>query len=174
MIPGWSQVQMGIVAALALALLVACGVASCQSRRADTEAEKRQAVESQLSTAIDANTSAIDTVNALRGALKEWRDLSVTPEEAAIAAASMGEIRALANQLRAEIEKAKGRDRAKPECGALLGANLERMCPGIAVGLRRAQDRDQDDLGGNSGSGREAAPARAHDGLRTALPLPGH
>lgn len=171
MILGWSQLQMGLVAGLALLLLIVGTFAGCESHRADAEQQQRIAVESQLATAVDANTSAIDTINIQKRALDVWRGLGVTPEEAAFAIAAMNDVQRLAGELKAQIDKAKEIDRAKPDCGALLGASVERMCPGIAVGLRRAQDRDENDLGGNSGPRREAAPGRAHEGLRTALPV---
>jgi hypothetical protein len=173
MIPGWSQLQLGLVAGLALLLVIVGGVASCEHNRARAEHQQRLSVEMQLAAAIDANASNQVTIGAQQRALEEWRSLGVTPEEAAIAVASMSEIRGLVAKLREAIEKAKEVDRAKPDCAALLGASIERMCPGIAAGLRRAQDSHKDAAGGSARPSREAAPSRAHEGLRTALPVPG-
>jgi hypothetical protein len=173
MIPGWSQLQLGLVAGLILLLLVVSGFAGCERRRANAEHQQRVSVEMQLGAAVDANASNQVTIGAQQRALEEWRSLGVTPEEAAIAVASMGEVLGLVAKLREEIEKAKERDRAKPDCAALLGASIERMCPGVAAGLRRAQDGHENRDGGSARPGREAARGRAHEGLRTALPVPG-
>lgn len=160
---GFSQLQAYLVAGLALALLIACGAASCQSRRADSEHQQRLAVQSQLDTAVDANTSAIDTVNAQARALKEWRDLAVTPAEAATAVAALNEALRLSYELNKAIEEAKEKDRAKPDCEALLDADFERACPATARGLRDAAAGGHEDGDGRgAGAAREAHRPEAH------------
>lgn len=122
---------------------------------------KRDEAEKLVAALTSANTDNQAAIKTLRGALAEWRALGVTPEEAAVAVASMNEIQGLAAQLQQAIEKAKETDRAKPNCAAWLDTDFESACPGIARGLRDAAGGANRNRGG-AGAGSEAPRPAPH------------
>jgi hypothetical protein len=158
---------------LLAALLVTGGFAGCEHHDANAARAERDAANDGRDTAVDANKSNLSTIDAQNKALNEWMKLGESPAAVArLVAQAMTSAKALATEANAVLA-AKEKERANPECAAVLSASLERACPAVARGLRQYASRHEDDPGRDPGAGREASPDGAHGGLRAALPVPG-
>lgn len=161
-----------VCAGLLGALMITGGFAGCEHHNAVAARAERDAAEAQRDTAIDANKSNMTTIEAQGAALNKWMSLGASPDEVAKLMASAARAIKEANQKLDEMLSAKEKDRANPECGALLGASLQRACPTIARGLRNAADGHEDGARRDPGSGGEAAAGTADGGLRAAISVP--
>jgi hypothetical protein len=147
-----------ICAGLLAALLLTGAFAGCEHRNAKQARAARDAVTAELSEATSANAEQLKTIETQSQALASWRSLGVTVDEAAAAVTSMNAYGETLKSIDEEFRKAKEKDRAIPDCAALLRVDLERVCPGIARSLRDSASGDQDGRRRSSRAGREAAP----------------
>lgn len=148
-----------VAGGLLLAAITASGVAWWQwSRAAGLEVE-RDAARADAAEALAAATAKDFTIGELRTALDQWRAL-VVPADTINAAARRTETAAAAVEARARALNAREEaDRARPDCAALLAADLAGACPAIAGGVReRAARRDARGPDPGARAGGEAAP----------------
>jgi hypothetical protein len=139
--------------------------AGCEHHNAKVARAERDAAYGQRDTAIDANHSQANTIDAQTKALAKWKALAASPEDMqAIIDQSNANAREI-NSLRGIIAKAKGKDRDLPDCIKLLSISLRRTCPSVAAGLRDLASGHQNNHGGNPGTSREAVTGRLGTGL---------
>lgn len=157
-----TKLLMWVCAVLAAALLITGTLAGCEHHNAGAARAERDAARSQRDTALDANVSNVETIATQRRALNEWRSLQVTPEEAALSIAAHQALVNKVLELAGELNQAKEKDSARPECEALLDADFERACPATARGLRNLEGGHQDGDGRGASAGGEAAGSAPH------------
>lgn len=159
-------------AGIAIAFLAVLGYAKWQHHAAQSARAERDALKGQLGTVVDANASLTTTVEAQDAALKRWAALGLSPADAAAAIASAKSAQESANEAWGQLAALKDKDRALPDCIALLKISLRRRCPAIADGLLKLSHSHQDGSRRDPDSGSETAPRRIDEGLRAALPVP--
>ena len=126
-----------ISGALLALLLAACVAWRIDAWRIDRlEVDLRQARE-QLSGVTAANQTDEKTILGLQGALARWQALATpaaatTRDEPAIEAAA-----AARQAAAAALKTHEATDNAEPSCEALLAADLDRVCPAHALGVRQ-------------------------------------
>jgi uncharacterized protein HemX len=155
---GLSPYLLGGVTALVLALATFGG---CQYQAKEKWRARAELAESGTQVAVDANTACQATVEAQDKALNQWVALAATPTELAALVGSLRDKAAQTEDLQREVNLFRQKDRALPECVALLKASLTLRCPGVVAGLRHAAagSRENGD-GGSTHPSREAAPPR--------------
>lgn len=148
---------------LSVLLLIAIGTAKWQHHAAVSARAERDALKGQLDTATDANASLVTTVGVQDKALKQWASLGVTPEEAKGQLDQINRHKVRSDELKAENDMLRARDRVLPECIALLKASLTKRCPSIAAGLvQLATGRGENSANRSTDSGSQAASSRTH------------
>lgn len=157
---------------LLAALLITGGFAGCEHHDASAARAERDAANAARDTAVDANKSNGVTIAAQDAALNKWMKLGASPEEVAKAMGDAARAIKASNKYLADMTAAMEKDRANPDCGALLGASVQRACPAIARGLRDGASGHQDGARRDPGSGGEATPDAAHGGLRAEVSIP--
>jgi hypothetical protein len=170
---GWSPARLYAYAGIAIAFAATLTFAGCEHSNAESARAARDVAKAALETAVDANASNQVTIEAQGRALDQWMKLGDSPETVRALLVAAAKTIDESTKALAAFLAAKEKDRANPECGALLGANLERACPGIARGLRSAAGGHENGPRRDPGAGAEAAPERDHRGLRAAVPVPG-
>jgi hypothetical protein len=150
---GLSYLKLGIIAAVGLSIITLAICFKVQTARLHTAQERLKAAESMLASVTDANASCVVTVDAQGKALKKWAALGVTETEVAGWRDQMQRHKQHADELRAENNMLRSKDRALPECVALLKISLQSRCPNVAAGLRKLAGGNQngDSRGANSG-----------------------
>jgi hypothetical protein len=162
-----------VCVALFGALLITGGFAGCEHQAANAARAERDATRASLETAVDANGSLKATIDTQNAALDEWAKLGLSPSEILKALTSAALALKDADRKLDELQAAKEIDRANPDCDSWLRASFQRACPGLARGLRDTAGGHKDGNRPGPGAGGEAAPARAHGGLRAAVSVPG-
>jgi hypothetical protein len=170
---GLSGLRLGIYAFVALAFLASLAYGKWQHHRAESAIARADSVEAQLDTATDANASLVTTVQAQDKALKQWAALGISPADAAAAIASAKTAQDSANEAWGRLAALKDKDRALPDCIALLKTSLSRRCPAVADGLLKLSRGHENGSGRDPGAGSETAPRRIDEGLRASLPVRG-
>ena len=144
-------------AGIAIGFLAVLGYAKWQHHAAQSARARADALQVQVDTAVDANASLTTTVEAQDAALKRWAALGVTPEEVHDQLDQIRRHKERSDELKAENDMLRAKDRALPECVALLKASLSKRCPSIAAGLvQLAAGSGQNSAGRDSGTRREA------------------
>jgi hypothetical protein len=162
-----------ILGGVAAAFLAALGFAGCQYQRAEKYEARATLAEANTATAIDANQAGQLTIERQARALKQWADLGVTPEKVAAIIDQSSRFKASIDTLAAENNLLRSKDRALPECVALLKISLSQRCPSIAAGLMQlAAGSGQISPRRDPGSGGETTPSGDHERLSTALSVP--
>jgi hypothetical protein len=150
------------IGGVAAAFLAVLSFAGCEHQRAKAAVSRAEALELAKNQAISANASMVDTVEAQSLALQKWANLGQSPDEIRSALGTLTDKQKQLDDLRVENNWLRNKDRALPECVALLKASLSQRCPSIAAGLRKLQGSYQDRHGGDPSPGPEATARRTH------------
>jgi hypothetical protein len=169
---GLSYLRVGIYAGVAVLFLCLATFAGCEHRRAGSETVKRLAVESQRDQVIADNATQLETIERQGKALDQWATIGVTPQDVInMLKASAKFADDLQQQLLANA-RARERDRAKPNCDALMRVDLAAVCPLTAGSLREYEGRYPNGDRGSKGAGVRATPGQPHGPMPAAPSLP--
>lgn len=139
---------MGLVAGLALLLLIVGSFAGCERHNANEARADRDAMKSQRDSArndrdqvVEANGTQQTIIDRQGAALTKWASIGVTPEDVkAMLDATVAKKAELEQQL-VYNAKRKEKDDANPDCEKLRRTDFQRACPNRADILRRYEDR---------------------------------
>lgn len=132
--------RFGIYIVIALATVVAGLAITIKVQTASNNALREKLLTEQVdhSIALVANAGQSQAITELEG------NYTILKNECTATAASAAESAKRANdyalerdRLSGELERLEAKDRATPECDALLHTDLARVCPAIANGLRQ-------------------------------------
>lgn len=170
---GLSPLRAYIYAGVAVLFMVVLVFAGCQHQRAENEMVLRISAESQRDQAIEENKTNMVTIATQTSALNEWAKVGVSPQDVVeIVKAATEFAKALADQ-RAENAKLKEKDRAIPECDALLRTDFGKLCPRRGRILRQYESRYSHGDGESPDSGVRGPAGEPHEHLPAEVSLPG-
>lgn len=119
--------------------------AGCEHSNAKAARAERDAMEAARDYAVDANLGKDQVIEDLTTSRDRWKLLATPSEEMEAAAARAGELEVELTRTRAKLDKlAEEKDRANPDCLAVLEVDFERACPHVAERLRNRASGDQD------------------------------
>jgi len=131
-----------LVPGLAVGLLGALAFATVQTARIGAAKADLKALQTEYAVLLDATAGKDDTIARLEVGVAQAR--SVAAESAAAvarAAIAIDTYRGLIVAQAKALEEAEKADDAKPDCEALLAADINSLCPARAVGMRERARR---------------------------------
>lgn len=122
----------GLLLALA-AMTIAWRV---QTGRLEDRTRERDQALGQVTQLLAAAKGKDTTIAALEASAEAWRKLATTSEAMKAAADLVDATRKTIEARASALAAAEERDRANPDCAALLALDIARACPAIAAGVR--------------------------------------